>query len=221
MRAVRRHRRWAVCLLAALALFVPPALPASAHTPASAAAAPTATTPEVIPALTGWTAGSGTLQLQQGSRIVAPAAKQAPAKRASATRTPAKRASATRTPVKRAQTDAATFADDLAAATGLKLPVVTGGEPRAGDLVLRLDPAARQLGAEGYELLVSDTVRITGATDDGLFLGTRTVLQLLHGQTTMPRGRTVDVPQYPERGVGVCACYIHISMPWFERLMRE
>lgn len=206
MRAGRGRRRWAVCLLAALALFVPPALPASAHAPASAAAARAATTPEVIPALTGWTAGSGSLQLQQGSRIVAPAAERAQAKRAQA---------------KRAQTDAATFADDLAAATGLKLPVVTGGEPRTGDLVLRLDPGARELGAEGYELLVSDTVRITGATDDGLFLGTRTVLQMLRGQTALPRGRTIDVPQYPERGVGVCACYVHISMPWFERLMRE
>ncbi|MDX3229232.1 family 20 glycosylhydrolase [Streptomyces sp. ME19-01-6] len=195
LRAAHGCPRWAACLLAALALFVPPALPASALTPASAAVRAPAT-PEVMPALTGWTAGSGTLQLHQGSRIVSPTAK-------------------------RAQADAATFADDLADATGLRLPVVTGGEPRAGDLVLRLDAGAGDLGAEGYELLVSDTVRITGATDAGLFLGTRTVLQMLHRQTVLPRGRTVDVPRYPERGVGVCACYIHISMPWFERLMRE
>ncbi|MER7792658.1 family 20 glycosylhydrolase [Streptomyces sp. NPDC097640] len=197
LRSTRGRPRWAVCLLATLALFVPPALPASALTPASAAAR-TPATPQVIPALAGWTAGTGTLQLHQGSRILAPATGQA-------------------------QADAATFADDLAGATGLRLPVVTGQEPRTGDVVLRLDSGAGDLGAQGYELLVSDTVRVTGATADGVFLGTRTVLQMLNGQpqTELPRGRTVDVPRYAERGVGVCACYIHISMPWFERLMRE
>lgn len=62
---------------------------------------------------------------------------------------------------------------------------------------------------------------MTGATETGAFYGTRTVLQLLAQGDRIPAGRTVDVPRYRERGVGVCACYIHISMPWLENLVRE
>lgn len=29
------------------------------------------------------------------------------------------------------------------------------------------------------------------------------------------------MPRYKERGVGVCACYIHVSLPWLENLVRE
>ncbi|MEV5550699.1 family 20 glycosylhydrolase [Streptomyces sp. NPDC052309] len=37
----------------------------------------------------------------------------------------------------------------------------------------------------------------------------------------MPAGEAVDIPAYAERGVGVCACYIHVSMPWLERLIKD
>ena len=54
-----------------------------------------------------------------------------------------------------------------------------------------------------------------------MFHGTRTVLQLLDDDGRATRGSATDVPAYRERGVGVCACYINVSVPWFERLMKD
>ncbi|RKN04786.1 glycosyl hydrolase family 20 [Streptomyces radicis] len=187
-------------LVAALALLVAPTVSAGADTSGAPGASDTSGTataaPEVLPALAEWTARPGDTRLTPDSRLVV--------------RNDALRA------------DAETLADDLADATGLRLPVVEGRRAARGDIVLALDRSrAAELGAEGYELVVDDAVRVTGGTADGAFYGTRTVLQLLSGGTSLPRGRTVDLPAYPERGVGVCACYIHVSMEWFERLMRD
>lgn len=183
-------------VLAVLALLVPAAAAGSAAASGPAAAAGrAAATPSVIPAPVRWTGQEGTLRLAATAAVVARTAEL--------------------------RGDAGTFADDLADATGLRLPVVTGGDGAAGDVVLGVDASRKDLGAEGYELVVGDTVRITGATAAGAFLGTRTVLQMLGGGRELPRGSTVDVPRYAERGVGVCACYIHVSLDWFERLMRE
>ncbi|MEU1799879.1 glycoside hydrolase family 20 protein [Streptomyces sp. NPDC019937] len=169
-------------------------IPAVSSAPA-AAAGRAAAAPGVIPAPVRWTGQEGTLRLAATAAVVARTAEL--------------------------RGDASTFADDVADATGLRLSVVTGGGGAAGDVVLGVDASRKDLGAEGYELIVGDTVRITGATAAGAFLGTRTVLQMLGGGRELPHGRTVDVPRYAERGVGVCACYIHVSLDWFERLMRE
>ncbi|MFD7501379.1 family 20 glycosylhydrolase [Streptomyces sp. NPDC059850] len=183
-------------VLAVLALLVPAAAAGSAAASGpGAAAGRAAAAPGVIPAPVRWTGQDGTLRLAATAAVVARTAEL--------------------------RGDAGTFADDLADATGLRLPVVTGGDGAAGDVVLGVDPSRKDLGAEGYELVVGDTVRITGATAAGAFLGTRTVLQMLGGGRELPHGSTVDVPRYAERGVGVCACYIHVSLDWFERLMRE
>ncbi|MFF7651105.1 family 20 glycosylhydrolase [Streptomyces sp. NPDC007983] len=169
-------------------------IPAALSGPATAAGR-AAAVPGVIPAPVRWTGQEGTLRLPATAAVVARTAEL--------------------------RGDAATFADDVADATGLRLSVVTGGDGAAGDVVLGVDASRKDLGAEGYELVVGDTVRITGGTAAGAFLGTRTVLQMLGGGRELPHGRTVDVPRYAERGVGVCACYIHVSLDWFERLMRE
>lgn len=62
---------------------------------------------------------------------------------------------------------------------------------------------------------------MTAAAETGAFYGTRTLLQLLAQSDRVPAGSTVDVPQYKERGVGVCACYVHISTAWLENLLRD
>ncbi|EFL20593.1 glycosyl hydrolase family 20, catalytic domain protein [Streptomyces himastatinicus ATCC 53653] len=107
--------------------------------------------------------------------------------------------------------------DGAAAAGGDRRPTTQSGRCGAGGVCV----AEEKRKKEGYELVVGDTVRITGATASGAFLGTRTVLQMLGDGRELPHGSTVDVPRYAERGVGVCACYIHVSLDWFERLMRE
>ncbi len=160
---------------------------------APATAQPAAPTPKTIPAVTGWQSAAGAFELGKHSRIVAQTA---------------------------VYDEANTFADDAKELTGRRLPVVRGGAVHTGDLLITLDAARSDLGAEGYDLTVGKTVAITAKTDAGAFYGTRTVLQLLKAET-IPAGRVVDVPAYAERGVGVCACLINVSTAWFERLVKD
>ncbi|MEJ8672165.1 glycoside hydrolase family 20 zincin-like fold domain-containing protein [Streptomyces sp. MS1.AVA.1] len=115
---------------------------------------------------------------------------------------------------------AGTLADDLNDAGHGRVPVVRGGA-RTGDIVIDVQPSRTSLGAEGYQLRADERLSVTAATETGAFYGTRTLLQLLAQGDRIPAGHTVDVPRYKERGVGVCACYINISMPWLENLVRE
>ncbi|MGW2257715.1 family 20 glycosylhydrolase [Streptomyces sp. NPDC001780] len=275
--APRRRRAFgalaAAFLLVAVAAPAAPALSdASAPPDASAAPAPpvapastasASSAPLTVPALTNWTPGEGDgFTFTRATRLVVGARDTA------------------------ARRTAVTLADDLLAEGRGTVPVVssTGGTDRPGDIVLATAPErgvperaasesaasksvvperavserAGTLGREGYELRVTDRVRISAATATGAFYGTRTLLQLLRaadGATTpsaaptsgptsapsgapstapgtapgiarpavgvIPAGRTVDVPAYPERGVGVCACYIHITPEWLENLVRD
>ncbi|MGW0935467.1 family 20 glycosylhydrolase [Streptomyces sp. NPDC002666] len=156
-----------------------------------AAAAPP---PEVLPSLRQWQPGEGEFTLTDRARIVLDGVRE-----------------------QRTAADAARFAGELAG----KAPV-SRGRARAGDIVLRQDASLKgSLGAEGYRLDVGDRLTVTAATSAGVFYGSRTVLQLLNDDGRAARGSATDVPAYRERGVGVCACYINVSLPWFERLMKD
>ncbi|MFI9169019.1 family 20 glycosylhydrolase [Streptomyces lincolnensis] len=150
--------------------------------------------PVTVPALTDWAPESGSYAYGTRTRIVADTGGE--------------------------RRVAGTLADDLRAAGHGTVPVVRGGA-RAGDIVIDVRPAESALGTEGYELHAGKRLSVTGATETGAFYGTRTLLQLLARGDRIPAGRTVDVPRYKERGVGVCACYIHVSLPWLENLVRE
>ncbi|MFH8827918.1 family 20 glycosylhydrolase [Streptomyces lincolnensis] len=150
--------------------------------------------PVTVPALTDWAPESGSYVYGPRTRIVADTGAE--------------------------RRVAGTLADDLRAAGHGTVPVVRGGA-RAGDIVIDVRPAESALGTEGYELHAGKRLSVTGATGAGAFYGTRTLLQLLARGDRIPAGRTVDVPRYKERGVGVCACYIHVSLPWLENLVRE
>jgi len=164
--------------------------------PSSPTVEASAGTPVTVPALTDWKSKAGSFGLTTTSRVLV-------------------RDSAL-------TADAATFAADLASVIGRTLPVrTTTVGAKSGDIVLDLDATRDDLGAEGYALDVGQAIEVTGGTDDGAFLGTRTVLQLLRAGQAVPAGEAVEVPAYAERGVGVCACYIHVSMPWLERLIKD
>ncbi|MFD8453201.1 family 20 glycosylhydrolase [Streptomyces coelicoflavus] len=166
--------------------------------PGAAMTGVTAEVPQVLPTPREWRAEPGRFGLAPGARIVLAHADPTTA------------------------ADARRFAGELREVTGRNLAVVTARTGRPGDIVLRQDATAQgDLGAEGYRLRSGDRLTVTGATSTGVFYGTRTVLQLLRADGTAPAGATRDVPEYRERGVGVCACYIHISLDWFERLMRD
>lgn len=151
--------------------------------------------PVTVPALSNWAPGPGSYAFARSTRIVASD--------------------------QESREVADTLADDLRAAGRGAVPVVRGVAPRTGDIVVDIDPSAARLGAEGYELRAGSRLSITGRTHTGAFYGTRTLLQLLAQGDRVPAGRTVDVPEYGERGVGVCACYVHISTEWLENLVRD
>ncbi|MGP4043584.1 family 20 glycosylhydrolase [Streptomyces sp. 2A115] len=150
--------------------------------------------PVTVPALSNWAPESGSYLYGRGARLVADSAAE--------------------------RRVAATLADDLRAAGQGTVSVVSGGA-RTGDIVVDVAPTRKALGKEGYELRAGKRLSVTGATETGAFYGTRTVLQLLAQGDRLPAGRTVDVPQYEERGVGVCACYVHITTDWLENLVRD
>ncbi|MFF5476047.1 family 20 glycosylhydrolase [Streptomyces sp. NPDC012935] len=151
-------------------------------------------TPVTVPALADWAPASGSYTYGRATRLVADSASE--------------------------RRVAGTLADDLDDAGHGRVPVVRGGG-RPGDIVIDVAPARTSLGAEGYQLRADKRLSVTAATEVGAFYGTRTLLQLLAQGDRIPAGRTVDIPRYKERGVGVCACYINISMPWLENLVRE
>lgn len=160
---------------------------------AAARSAADAAPPEVLPALSEWHGEAGQFTLADRARIVLEGTDH------------------------RTDTDAARFGGEL---TGHH--PVTHGRARNGDVVLAEKPSLKdQLGNEGYRISVGDRVTVTAATSTGVFYGTRTVLQLLNDDRQAARGSATDIPAYRERGAGVCACYIHVSLPWFERLMKD
>ncbi|MFF9346059.1 family 20 glycosylhydrolase [Streptomyces sp. NPDC014734] len=184
-------RRTTWAVVAALAAALLPWQSAAAE--GSPAAAPP---PEVLPSLRQWHPDEGEFTLADRARIVLDGERDG-----------------------RTAADARRFADELAGGAS----VVRGrGAARSGDIVLRQDAALKgSLGPEGYRLDVGDRMTVTAATSTGVFYGSRTALQLLNDDGRAARGSATDVPEYRERGVGVCACYINVSIPWFERLLKD
>ena len=78
------------------------------------------------------------------------------------------------------------FGDEIAVAVGLRPPVVTG-EPKAGDIVLALDPTQKP---GGYELKIGDYAELAGGDYQGAAAGTVTILQSIIAN----EDRTIFVP---------------------------
>ncbi|WP_309127766.1 beta-N-acetylhexosaminidase [Microbacterium sp.] len=96
---------------------------------------------------------------------------------------------------------AAALIERVAARCGIRIPLVAG-EPRPGDVVLRLDATSGP--AEAYRLRVGDVIEITGADAAGLFYGIQTLLQLLREDDEgwgWQRVRIEDAPRFAYRGM--------------------
>ena len=75
----------------------------------------------------------------------------------------------------------AEFLDTLLAKSGAKLPIVIAKNKTAkkNALVLRVDPSLKQLGTEGYKLIVTPGgVNISASAPAGIFYGVQTLRQL-------------------------------------------
>jgi hexosaminidase len=174
--------------------------------------------PAVVPRLTSWAAQSGSTTLTSRSRIVVDP------RAVPLTTTPAGRAELPGPARQTGWALAERLRADLAAVTGLTLPVVSGREARTGDLALRLTDD-RELGAEGYRLDTTGAVRIEAASTHGLFYGTRTVLQLLTttstGHRELPRGTTTDRPTQRVRMVMLDAARKYWQPAYLENVIRR
>jgi hexosaminidase len=160
--------------------------------PPGAAAAGSAR-PWTVPALKQWTSAAGSFTVGPSTRVIAA--------------DPALAATAR------------TFAADLSDLTGRDVRVGRGAS-RPHDIVLRTDTSVRT-GAEGYTLAIGATAVIAAATGEGVFWGTRSMLQLLTQSLTVPAGSAKDWPDYPYRGISVCNCAKFFSVPWLERLIKD
>ncbi|WP_435856768.1 beta-N-acetylhexosaminidase [Streptomyces longwoodensis] len=94
-------------------------------------------------------------------------------------------------------------------------------DERAGDLRLTLN-AGQGAGPESYTMTVrGGRVTISGPSDAGVFYGTRTLKQEVHGGGTAPEGVVRDQPAKPKRGFMVDIARKYYTAGWLEDRVRE
>ncbi len=191
----------ALALAAALPIPTTAAAPDAAEPTTASSYDPqgTAALPDTIPSLDGWTNSGGTWSLVDGARVVAEDSLLAPR--------------------------VSTLATELSAYLGSSVPGLAGvADAKATDIeLIKAENRLSELGKEGFELTTgSEGFKVVGATDIGVFYGTRSVSQLLRqGTLTLPAGTVVSKPQYVERGVTLCACQINVSEEWISQLLDD
>ncbi len=168
--------------------------------PAAAASAPTL--PPTIPALAAWTPTAGTWSLPSRARVVT-----SPGDARALAGTASLLAGELRTVTRRPVTVA----------------VLPASRTRAGDIVLDLQgrAGADTVEGQGHELSVARTMTVSSPGERGVFLGTRTVVQLLRQSTTLPRGHAEDTPAVAERAVMVDVARTYMTPGWLEDLVRQ
>jgi hexosaminidase len=136
--------------------------------------------PPVVPALREWHGSAGSFVLNSSSKIILD---------------PPYASSLRET--------AQLFQQDLFAEIGGSLPIAISSNPGTGNFYLTLRTRDSSIGDEGYLFNVGDSVTIDARTINGVFYGTRTVLQILSAATdhvSIPKGYARDYPAYKERG---------------------
>lgn len=133
--------------------------------------------PRVIPALQQWEGKSGKLAMPaEGVIVVNPSDEAA------------------------LMSTARILADDLRDLMGWTYAVKIG-KPEKNCVYLALTDPDEELGTEGYVLSVQRRADILAPTVQGVFWGTRTLLQILYRQEgCLSKGTARDWPRYPNRG---------------------
>ena len=133
--------------------------------------------PQVIPALQQWKGAKGSLALPaQGSIVINPQDEATLGQTASI------------------------LVDDLKEMMGWEYTITTG-KAKKNAIYLSLSKPDEQLSNEGYVLAINNKVSIEAPTAQGVFWGTRTLLQMLYRQkATLVKGTIRDWPEFPNRG---------------------
>ncbi|MBY0756715.1 discoidin domain-containing protein [Clostridium sardiniense] len=134
--------------------------------------------PTVIPELREWAGMSGNFEIKDNSRIVI--SKDSESKLRSV---------------------AETFAKDYKDIVGRDIEVVVSNSPKRGDFYLSLTSNYKELRKEGYYMEIGDAIKVEANEAQGIFLSTRTILQILkQNKNYIPKGLVRDYPQYDVRG---------------------
>ncbi|MEA3400045.1 MAG: beta-N-acetylhexosaminidase [Armatimonadota bacterium] len=124
------------------------------------------------------------------------------------------------------------LAEQIADRAGLRLDIVEGTAPRAGDIALSRvgdgDLAAEGLQVElqerpagAYVATVGEVARVRAADAEGLFYGAQTIAQLVGPNGHLPRCQVADWPSYPVRGLQYdVARGQTVEVDWWKRLIR-
>ncbi|GLW96769.1 alpha-L-fucosidase [Microtetraspora sp. NBRC 16547] len=173
-----------------------------------------AAVPGVVPQLSSWKAGSGSLTLADDAGV------SYPANQKSLSTTGATMPGlADRTLAQVAETIAA----DYTTVTGRPMAAKPGTRESDHGIRLRL-VEENELGAEGYRLTVDDRVTVEANTTAGLYYGGRSVLQLLRqdeGHARLPKGQAVDVPSKPQRWFSIDAARKYYTPEYIKDTIRE
>ncbi|MGB1580732.1 MAG: family 20 glycosylhydrolase [Nevskiales bacterium] len=151
--------------------------------------------PLTIPALREWRSEAGQFHLREGARIVI--ASEA------------------------LRGVAEVLAEDIQTMFGGQIPIVTGTQTSLGDILLSLGEADPRLGDEGYRLTVAEVVSISSSAPNGVFYGTRSLLQMLNQSLVIKAGEALDWPRYPERGMMIDVGRKFFTADWIKRHIKE
>ncbi|MCU4177595.1 family 20 glycosylhydrolase [Carboxylicivirga sp. N1Y90] len=133
--------------------------------------------PQTIPKLREWLGGEGYYAFKQKGKIVVDAKCWDEVK-----------------------SKAITFAEDLKWFNKKNFTVQLGASENA-DIFLTINKELTSLGDEGYTLNIDEQITIEASSPQGLFWGTRTVLQLINVYgNELPKGLARDYPKYKRRG---------------------
>lgn len=115
---------------------------------------------------------------------------------------------------------AESLANDYKEMFGKPLSIVSG-TAKGGDIVLSLKKN-KTLGDEGYSMNIGSAVELSAATEHGLFWATRTLLQVSeqHKDGNLPKGKTIDVPEYKLRGFMIDCGRKYIPMSYLRNLTK-
>lgn len=114
----------------------------------------------------------------------------------------------------RLRTAAEALARDLKT-MGIALAVVEGKEASAGDILFVYKPL-KKLGAEAYAINIDKNVCIEAA-ERGAYHAAQTLLQI---GANLPKGKIIDYPDYPLRGLVLDCGRKYIPMDYMRRLVR-
>ncbi|WP_066676875.1 discoidin domain-containing protein [Clostridium septicum] len=154
--------------------------------------------PIVVPELREWAGKTGNFEVTESSRIVVNPSSEANLRKA-----------------------VEVFAKDYKDILGREIEVVTSNEPNSGDFYFELTSNYPELRKEGYYMDVNDVLRVQANEEQGIFLSTRTILQILKQNTTyIPKGLVRDYPQYDVRGFMLDVGRKFVSLEYLYEIMK-